>query len=298
MVRQGPTHCPPDGLHGNLRELGSKVDSAPRGVIAERVLPGDVPLRYYVYTPYTCAPRVLVVCVHGISRNACEHVTTLWPLAERWGFALAAPLFADPPFHGYQRLGWEAGSIRADLALTQMVEAAARFVDAPHDAILLFGFSGGAQFVHRYTMVYPERVMACATTAAGWYTLPDPEAIYPYGLQLRTSAVDSPLDPRRFLCVPMLVLVGGHDTSCGASLRMSPRLTQEQGSTRVERAVRFVHAMRASARALALEPAIKLEVLTGAGHSFRRCVKQHGLGEIVFAFFGEVLEGRVPVGCG
>ena len=291
-MKQCQAYSAPASLCGDVRWQGSEMGSAPLGAIAERVLLGDVPLRYYLYTPRECAPRGLVVCVHGISRNACEHVTILWPFAERWGLALAAPLFTDPPFHGYQRLGWAAGSARADLALTQMVEVVARLVEVPNDDILLFGYSGGAQFVHRYTMAYPERVRACATTAAGWYTLPDPAAVYPYGLQLRTGSVGTHFDPRRFLCVPMLVLVGGHDTGRGVSLRTSPRLNQEQGSTRIERAVRFVNAMRASACALALEPAVKLEVLTGADHSFRRCTEQHGLGEKVFTFFSDVLEGR------
>ena len=266
------------------------MDSAPPGTIAEQVLPGDVPLRYYLYVPHTRAPRVLVICVHGISRNAYEYVATLWPLAEHWGLALVAPLFDDPPFHGYQRLGWDASTVRADLALTQIVKAAARLVDVPSDDILLFGYSGGAQFVHRYTMAYPERVRACATTSAGWYTLPDPTVVYPYGLQLPTGSVGSHFDPQRFLGVPMLVLVGEYDTSRGVSLRTSPRLDQEQGHTRVERAMRFVDAMRTSACALALEPTIKLVILSGANHSFRRCVERHGLGEVVFGFFGDVLE--------
>src|SRR5215813_10349025 len=109
------------------------MNSAPRGIIAELVLPGEVPLQYYLYTPHSRAPRVLVVCVHGISRNAYEYAATLWPLAEYWGLALVAPLFGDPLFRGYQRLGWDAGSVRADLTLTQMVEAAARLVDVPGD---------------------------------------------------------------------------------------------------------------------------------------------------------------------
>src|SRR5262250_57193 len=128
-VKQCQAYSAPASLCGDVRWQGTEMGSAPLGAIAERVLSGDVPLRYYLYTPRECAPRGLVVCVHGISRNACEHVTILWPFAERWGLALAAPLFTDPPFRGYQRLGWAAGSARADLALTQMVEVVARLVD-------------------------------------------------------------------------------------------------------------------------------------------------------------------------
>ena len=36
--------------------------------------------------------------------------------------------------------------------------------------INLFGFSGGAQFAHRYAMAHPGSVNALVLTAPGWFT--------------------------------------------------------------------------------------------------------------------------------
>ena len=56
------------------------------------------------------------------------------------------------------------------------------FTGAAAGPFYLFGFSGGAQFAHRYVLAHPDRVAAAGIGAAGWYTFPDSATPYPYGL--------------------------------------------------------------------------------------------------------------------
>lgn len=49
------------------------------------------------------------------------------------------------------------------------------------DRLLLYGFSGGAQFCHRFAMRHPHRVGACVALASGCWTDPDGSA---HGMQV------------------------------------------------------------------------------------------------------------------
>ncbi len=42
-----------------------------------------------------------------------------------------------------------------------------------HQKMCLYGFSAGAQFVHRFTYAHPDRVACCAALSAGSWTFPD-----------------------------------------------------------------------------------------------------------------------------
>ena len=47
----------------------------------------------------------------------------------------------------------------------------------------LFGFSAGAQFVHRFIQFKPDaRFDKVVAGAAGWYTVPDNSIPFPYGI--------------------------------------------------------------------------------------------------------------------
>ena len=63
------------------------------------------PLRLFAFIPDNVVADRVLVCVHGVSRNALEQIQLLRPYAERFGFALIAPLFEPNVFRDYQRLG-------------------------------------------------------------------------------------------------------------------------------------------------------------------------------------------------
>jgi hypothetical protein len=100
-------------------------------------------------------------------------------------------------------------------------------------------------------------------------------------------------DPEEFLRVPMTVLIGDQDLN-GEHLRSGRRLGEQQGLTRLERAVNWVAAMRAAARARDIDSRVALDVIPGGDHVFANLMLARGLGERAFAALFGPLPQRVP----
>ncbi len=247
-------------------------------------LSSDPNLHYYLYLPTRMASHPQwMVTVHGISRNAREHIFYLAPHVERLGWILLAPLFDRERFPDYQRLGREGKGERADHKLDQiLVETATRF-DQDTSRFHLFGYSGGGQFAHRYAMAHPGRILSLAVGAAGWYTFPDPEIAYPRGIRSPRKLPDVDFQLECFLRISTLVLVGERDQRRDAELNTSPRIERQQGSSRLERGRNWILALEKAAREYNLPPRYTFDILPGAGHSFRQCM-QAGLGERLSEF--------------
>jgi len=243
--------------------------------------------RYYQYVPvHAPVPGRTLVSVHGISRNARDHARLLAPLAERYGATVIAPLFDDAFYTDYQRLGRAGRGQRADLALNEMLNDASG-THAP-GRIGLFGYSGGGQFAHRYTLAYPERVAALVLAAPGWFTFPDPARRYPYGLAQASGLPGVRFDPDHFLRVPTLVVVGAHDVEGGASLRRSRRLDRDQGRDRVARGRRWIDTMRREARRRGFVTRFDFKCLPNTDHDFVAAMTRDAMGLALFSFlFGE-----------
>jgi dienelactone hydrolase len=250
--------------------------------VIRRALQDDPAHEYFVYLPGGAgAGAPVFVGVHGISRNADELVRLFAPYCEKANVVLAAPFFSQGHSSDYQRLGRSGRGPRADLALHSILEEIAWMTGADTSRVHLFGFSGGAQFAHRYTMAYPHRVAAAVISAAGWYTFPDPRRRYPYGIRASRDLPGVRFDPEEFLRVPITAMVGDRDTST-SDLRSTPRVAR-QGVDRVERARNWVEAMRAAAKACRLEPLVSFEPIPGGDHSFKGLMDGGRLGERVFA---------------
>ena len=256
----------------------------PRSRILHRALRTDSDQRYLVYVPLRAGRGApIMVTVHGISRNVDEHAKLFAPYADEHGVVLIAPFFTSARNAGYQRLSEESAGLRADRALDAIVNEVAASTGANGRKFHLFGFSGGAQFAHRYALAHPERVISAAIGAAGWYTFPDVRTPYPYGLGPSADRSDLRFDPGRFLRVPMTVFVGKEDTRGGESLRRNPQVDRQQGTTRLERARRWVAEMNRAARSRGLPPPASCQEVAGIEHSFRQFMKDGDLGERVFA---------------
>lgn len=259
--------------------------SLERGVVLQRVLERDPRQTYFLYVPHRGGNNAKIfVSVHGISRNADEHARLFAPFAERHGVVMIAPYFPAGRFPDYQRLGRAGKSERADLALQKIVDEVATLTGAQAHRLYLFGYSGGAQFAHRYMLAYPERVARVALGAAGWYTFPDANIKYPNGIQASRDLPQVQFDASRFLTIPVCVLVGEHDRHRDGLLNKSPRIDLLQGETRLERGGRWVDAMIRQSRARGLETSYGFHILPRSAHSFARSMRRGGMGERVFDF--------------
>lgn len=247
-------------------------------------------LAYHIHVPERAVREgaaSVVVAVHGIARDAREQLTRFAAFAEERGHVLVAPRFDTARDGDYQRLGRRGRGRRADLALDHALARIAEETGIRFRRRHLFGFSGGGQFVHRYLMSRPDGVDAAVVAAAGWYTFPDARSPYPYGLRTDGALAGVRMDPAAFLRVPVLVVVGRLDVERDESIRTSEAIDQRQGRTRIERAQRWVAAMRAAARARGIGSRHELLLLERAGHSFADCVDA-GLARATFDFFDAV----------
>lgn len=255
----------------------------PMGRVMSRSVPAQLADDYFLYLPTSLKPRTeALVVVHGQQRNAAEYAFRFSQLAEAEGKAVLAPLFNEQVYPDYQRLGRRGRGERADLALIRMVEDASDVVPTLKRGFSLFGYSGGAQFAHRFAMAYPKRVRRAVVAASGWYTFPDVDLAYPQGVRQPRKLKGVTFSPHEFLAVPQHIIVGDQDTGRGAGLNRSVGLDRQQGRTRFERAERWMAAMNERAQSLGLTPPVTMEIMEGARHSFGRNVRKHQLLERVF----------------
>ena len=267
---------------GEMPGLKTQADNA--GGAGSKAVRGLASLPYELYLPRNLHPdsRVLV-SIHGVSRNAAEHLGLLRPYAEQHGAALIVPSFAADSYPDYQRMGRKGRGPRADLALIRLLNELGRAVGLDTERVDMFGFSGGAQFAHRFTMAHSGRVRCLVLGAAGWYTLPDHTLPYPYGVADAEGLEGVRLNVLAATRVPTLVVVGERD-DCpdDEELNRSEIVRRSQGLDRLQRAQAWKRAMKAYAAGRGESAAVDLQVLPGVGHSFHGAVVEGGLGSRIF----------------
>lgn len=254
------------------------------GKVSRRSLDG-MPMDYYYYLPAQGRQdgRVMV-SVHGISRNAEEHLEGFAAQAESYGTVMIAPLFTKKHFPYYQRLGSSIHEGRSDLAFDRVLQDAAEVFDIPIRELKIFGFSGGGQFAHRYALYYPRRVARLVLGAPGWYTYPDPSQDYPQGLRSSELWPKLKFSPSQFLKIPTLVLVGENDDIRDNDLNTTRRIDAFQGFNRVERGERWVNAMRSLARAYQVPSDFRFELVPNASHAYESYLAHPPFAQQIFQF--------------
>lgn len=249
----------------------------------------DPRTRYLRFQPRHPDPqRPPLVCVHGISRDARGHLEAFTQWADLTGTELLAPLFDRRRFRGYQRLKSSNRTLDPVAALDAILGETAG--DRP---CMLYGFSGGAQFAHRYALVRPERVAGIALAAAGWYTFPTAAASFPYGLAPGRLPKSLEIDVPGFLRLPKCVLVGDRDVERDSALRSSRLLDREQGDNRLARAMAWVAAVNRAAAKIPGAPDSELVVVPGAGHDWQECYGLGRMHERVARFFDHLCHTKL-----
>ncbi|TNF53260.1 MAG: hypothetical protein EP308_09860 [Burkholderiales bacterium] len=227
----------------------------------------------------------VLVAVHGVGRDARNQASAFAARAAEQGRMVVAPCFDEQAWPGYQRLG--SRGRRADLALVRLLDLIAFRWQVNTRRMVLFGYSGGAQFAHRFALLHPHRVMRLSLCASGWYTWPSEEA-FPMGLGDGTGPTAflgqvARNNFGRLLQMPLQVMVGTEDCLADERTRSTGQLDRLQGTHRLERARRWVAVLRDEALRRGLQPRVELTELAGAGHDFRQCLAG-----------GELLEQVLP----
>ncbi len=77
-----------------------------------------------------------------------------------WSWRRSFPIgpLGDGNAHGFKVL--KEGTLRYDTVLLSMIEEAGAMLQASFGKFMLFGYSGGGHFVHRFFYLHPERLHA------------------------------------------------------------------------------------------------------------------------------------------
>lgn len=130
----------------------------------------------------------------------------------------------------------------------------------------MFGHSAGAQFVHRFITFCPNSMVRKAVSAAsGWYTLPDVNVDFPYGLG-QTGLTNADLED--VFAKSVLISVGSKDIDPNSSALRHDEFADIQGNNRLDRAKYYFADCQKKAAENQFALIWKLKENTGVEHDF------------------------------
>ena len=223
-------------------------------------------------------PMPVVFVMHGVLRNAAEYRDNWSALAKKNRFLLIVPEFSNKAFP--KAAGYVLGNIRtrsgspvpvdqwAFTMIERIFDHVRRLESSTEENYQMYGHSAGAQFVHRYLYYVPNaRASKIVIANAGWYTMPDFNVTFPYGLYdsgVGGNAVRSILKRR------IVVLLGNQDVDpLHKYLRRTPE-AMLQGPHRFARGHKFFETAASTAKILKVPFNWQLHAVKGAGHNDRK----------------------------
>lgn len=237
----------------------------------------DKPVAVYYFIPHDLPDNApIMFLMHGDGRNAKGYLNSMKFYANKYNFIVIAPRFSTDyyPSRDYHRGGIfdKSGKMKDKEDWTfSMVEPLFDYVkeimNKDNKGYILYGFSAGSQFAHRYTWFFPDnRAEQTIPVAAGSYTMPDYDIDYYYGLRdVKNQVSERNID--KALAKNLTIAVGDADTIRGRSDLPKTAKADAQGKTRVERAEYFYKAAKRLAKERDVEFNWKFVLVPGVGHS-------------------------------
>ncbi|WP_086840112.1 alpha/beta fold hydrolase [Amycolatopsis kentuckyensis] len=224
--------------------------------------PNEPRCSYCAYVPTSWTPDAelpVLVAVHGTGRSVGELREGFIPFAEQHHVIVVTPLFpagiGDPDdVHGFTLA--DAGGIRSDLVLLDILEQVRVRWNARVGTVLLCGHSAGGQFAHRFLYLHPDRAAAVAVGAPGRVTLLDDSLAWPDGIGDTRQRFGITVDPAAVARVPVLLVIGADDDGRADLAAMG-----HPGFSRPEQLDRLARSLAGHGTA------VRQAVVPGAGHS-------------------------------
>lgn len=236
----------------------------------------DVPVWAYVPENVDVKRAPILLMMHGAKRNSERYLREWAPFAQEKGVVVIAPQFSTKAFP--KSAGYNLGNVFKtggdDLrdeslwtfsAIEPLFDYVVQTLSSEQTHYTLYGHSAGSQFIHRFLYYKPDaRVKRYLAANAGWYTLPNNDALYPYGL--KSAHVPEP-SRRHALSADVVVLLGDRDTNTEhKSLRRAPE-AMEQGPHRFARGIYFYENGKKEAQKLNIPFGWTLQTVPGVAHS-------------------------------
>ncbi|MGL5385496.1 MAG: hypothetical protein ACRDCA_06530 [Serratia sp. (in: enterobacteria)] len=243
--------------------------------------------------PGADANTPVVFVLTGLNRNAAEYRDSWVENAKKNQLIVIAPRFSEADYPGND--GYNLGNIenakthqanpKGEWAFTVIDDL---FADLQQQGITkqknyyLFGNSAGCQFVHRMLTLVPEaNVKAAICAAAGWWTMPDVENLWPYGLDKAPVKVTQK-QLADYFAKPVLITVGEKDNDPYHPLLRRSYEAMAQGDSRLTRAQNYFLTAQQKAKRYKVDFNWRFTTLPDVGHSGS---KMSAYGAEQFAWF-------------
>lgn len=237
----------------------------------------DKPMNIYYYKPKSLQKEApILILMHGNSRAAESYRNAMSTYAEKNNFLLIVPEFSKdnfPKSRDYHQGGIfdENGKMKnkEDWAFS-IVEPLFDYVQSltnnENNGYILYGFSAGSQFTHRYTWFFPDnRAAQTIAASAGSYTMPEYGIEYYYGLKDLEAQVPEANLAKAF-AKELIIAVGEADTILSRKDLPKSLKAKQQGETRVERAENYYRFAQKLAKEKGLPFNWKFVLVPGVGH--------------------------------
>ncbi len=231
------------------------------------------PIKIWYFNPGKSNGEVLFI-MHGNGRNAEGYFNAMLPHAKKHNVLLIVPEFDEKQFSS--REYHQGGVLDKQGNLRNTEDWTFSIIEPIFDhfkkisgnttaGYLLYGFSAGSQFVHRFMMFNREnRVTRAISSSAGTYTMPDDNISYSYGLK---DIGVTPKSLYNFYAKDFMIIVGDADTVLSRQDLVKTAEANQQGRDRVERAQTFFNTSKALAAQQKATFNWKFHLIPGAGHS-------------------------------
>lgn len=156
----------------------------------------------------------LAVIVHGTERGMQNYRDAFADFAEANGVIVLAPLFPANICHPGDLSSYKAlrqDGISYDLIMIDMIEEMREKYRIPDPRVMMYGFSGGGHFTHRFFYLHPERLRAASVGAPGIVTLLDFNHDWWVGLRDFGQRFGKEIDLDAMRRVPVQMLIGAED---------------------------------------------------------------------------------------
>lgn len=203
-------------------------------------------VRTFIFVPKSLSANTRVLLVmHGLSRTAESYIQSWEDWAKKNDYIAVAPLFDNENWNGARKynlgnlLTSKNLKIRQSKWSFQIVEDLHKLAKSgfglKKDYFDIFGHSAGGQFVHRFMFFMPKANVRLAIAAnPGWYTLPDLNTDFPYGLNNEKFSYTKD-DVTNWTKRNVFLLRGTDDLERTENLTQTPE-ADAQGKNRFERA--------------------------------------------------------------
>jgi poly(3-hydroxybutyrate) depolymerase len=240
---------------------------------------GKRSLEVFTYQPQGANENTpIVIVMTGVNRNAITYRNDWINVADQYHLRIIVPRFTEQDFPG--SLGYPLGNMidakthhalpqgQWSYTLVNAIFESLRQKGLTHQTqYYLFGNSAGCQFVHRMLTLLPQpQVKATVCAAAGWWTLPDTDQRWPYGLRQTPVNVNQG-QISDYFAKPMLIVVGSDDDDPENHLLRRSKQAMAQGANRLERAENYFTASQQRAEQNNTPFNWHFVVLPGVGHN-------------------------------